>query len=150
MKKRLLDDVLVEELLRMRESGMTNNDIATSLGVCYGTIYKAIGPQPGRGGRVSQWVDRTPKMEKGLEGETVEAAAQSTAEPEPCLLMVNQVIRLEGDAAKYGIDMAGKSVLIQVGTQGIEVGFDALSRMQQELTSILYHLEHDKTLATIW
>lgn len=49
-KRSLLKDVSVDELRHMRESGMTNQDIANSLGVSRMTVYKYIGAQSFRGG----------------------------------------------------------------------------------------------------
>ena len=50
-RKSLLKDVSRDELLKMRESGMTNSDIANALNVSSNTIRYHIGIQPGRGGR---------------------------------------------------------------------------------------------------
>lgn len=48
MRKRLTDSVSRDEMLKMRESGMTNEDIARSLDVTRQTVYRYIGCQPGR------------------------------------------------------------------------------------------------------
>lgn len=47
-RRRLTDSVSVDELLKMRESGMTNSDIARALDVSYYTVLRYIGNQPGR------------------------------------------------------------------------------------------------------
>lgn len=50
-RRRLTDSVSVDELLKMRESGMTNSDIARALDVSYYTVLRYIGNQPGRAAR---------------------------------------------------------------------------------------------------
>lgn len=49
--KRLTDSVSRDELMQMRESGMTNADIARTLDVSVQTIRNYIGNQPGRAPR---------------------------------------------------------------------------------------------------
>ena len=44
--KSLMKDVSVSDLLVMRDSGMTNKEIASALDVSLATIYKYIGAQP--------------------------------------------------------------------------------------------------------
>lgn len=46
MKKRLSREVTIQEMLSMREQGMTNSDIAASLECHYQTVLKYIGKQP--------------------------------------------------------------------------------------------------------
>lgn len=50
-RRRLTNSVSVDELLKMRESGMTNFDIARSLDVSVNTVRRYIGNQPGRAPR---------------------------------------------------------------------------------------------------
>lgn len=47
-RRRLTDSVSVDELLKMRESGMTNSDIARALDVSIQTVLHYIGNQPWR------------------------------------------------------------------------------------------------------
>ena len=46
MAKKLSNQISISELMTMRESGMSNKDIASSLDVSYSYVVKAIGPQP--------------------------------------------------------------------------------------------------------
>jgi hypothetical protein len=43
MRKRLVDDVSITELLEMRESGLTNREIAARLDCSYQTVLRYIG-----------------------------------------------------------------------------------------------------------
>ena len=44
-KRKIIDDVSISEMLRMREDGMSNREIAETLGCCYATVTKHIGRQ---------------------------------------------------------------------------------------------------------
>lgn len=44
-KEKLLDSVDMTTLIKMRDMGYTNKEIADALGTTYITIYKHIGPQ---------------------------------------------------------------------------------------------------------
>lgn len=45
-KRGILKDIDKTALLSMRDSGMTNQEIADSIGCCYATICKILGKQP--------------------------------------------------------------------------------------------------------
>ena len=45
-KRKLLADMDKTQLLRMRDEGMSNEEIALRVGCSYQTIYRAIGKQP--------------------------------------------------------------------------------------------------------
>lgn len=45
-KRGILKDIDKTALLYMRDSGMTNQEIADSTGCCYATIYKILRKQP--------------------------------------------------------------------------------------------------------
>ena len=49
--RRLTDQVSVDEMLKMREAGMTNQDIANSLNASVITVRRYIGTQPGNRSR---------------------------------------------------------------------------------------------------
>lgn len=76
-RRRLTDSVSIEEMLRMRENGMSNMEIANAVGAGYSTVAKYLGAGPGRGGRVStsipaQVINLKPRNEKPVEAaETV-------------------------------------------------------------------------------
>ena len=44
-------DISKSEMLRMREEGLSNRDIAKCLDIHYATVYNWIGPQGGQIGR---------------------------------------------------------------------------------------------------
>ena len=45
-RRGILKDIDKTALLSMRDSGMTNQEIADSVGCCYATICKILGKQP--------------------------------------------------------------------------------------------------------
>lgn len=45
-RRKLIDEVSIQELLQMREDGMSNKEIAKNLDVTYATVYALIGKQP--------------------------------------------------------------------------------------------------------
>lgn len=45
-RRKLLHDISMDELYRMREDGMTNGEIAEAIGVSRVTVYRYIGKQP--------------------------------------------------------------------------------------------------------
>ena len=61
MKRRISDDVSIGEMLKMREQGMTNHDIAKSLGCNYVTILKYIGKQPKGLDRIAAFTEEPAK-----------------------------------------------------------------------------------------
>lgn len=65
-KRKLLADMDKTQLLRMREEGMSDGEIAEAVGCCKMTIYRALGPlspeqrqkrqrEGGRSGAESKW-----------------------------------------------------------------------------------------------
>lgn len=56
--KPLNREVTTQEMLQMRQSGMTNQDIANALGISYSTVHKYIGVQSTRGGRIASKMPR--------------------------------------------------------------------------------------------
>lgn len=60
-KRKLINDVSMDELLQMRKDGMSNMDIAHRTGVSKATIYRYLGPQP-KGIRYDRMaVDKRPR-----------------------------------------------------------------------------------------
>ena len=59
---RKLTDITKSEMLRMREQGLSNRDIAKCLDIHYATVYNWIGPQGGRMENLAAFNE--PKKEK--------------------------------------------------------------------------------------
>ena len=84
-----------EEMLKMRYAGMTNADIANVLGVTHTTVWKHIGPQPGK-----NWEDFKQRMEQTPIVPMPEAKVEVVPEPviAACLAITNRKISLAGTA----------------------------------------------------
>lgn len=69
MKRRISDDVSIGEMLKMREQGMTNHDIAKSLGCNYVTILRYIGKQPKGLDRIKAFTEEPAKPVQEISSE---------------------------------------------------------------------------------
>lgn len=102
MFRSLLDDVSVDELLRMRhEEELSNQEIADRLDVNRQTIYRYIGPQP-KGMRKyrSKGVVCRPQKPVAKEEENIAVG----------LVISNRTITAEGADMEYQIDFSRKTV----------------------------------------
>ena len=115
-----MDDVTIDELLHMREQGMTNRQIAEMLDVGYETVKRYIGKQP-KG-------VRKPRECKEVEQpkETASAPAASA-----CLVVQNREIELcSANGNRYTIDCKQKQILIcaeMLGENSGLITFDELN-----------------------
>lgn len=109
------------ELLTMRESGMTNRDIANSLGVSYNTILRRIGAADFRR------VGGAPSFSK----------PKKPPEPEyeACLVVQTEQIKAAGLKFNYSIAPADSTVEV-FGDGEIKVKFEDLPDLIRELTAI--------------
>ncbi len=139
MRRKLLDDVTIQEMLTMRESGMTNDDIANALGVSYPTVYRAIGKQPSRGG----WVARS------IHVKTQRVEAQ-TEEHDAVLPVVNRVTSLAGKWATYSVDAGEKTVKIECGDWQIGIPFGEWQTFCAEVEAIGRNLGRQIVGAEMW
>ena len=72
MARRLSRDVSVSEMLRLREEGVSNKQIAAQLDVHYNTVLKYIGPER-----------KKPKAEQGSVGRAMVKAFNARYNKEP-------------------------------------------------------------------
>lgn len=141
MRKRLLDDVSINELMEFRNEGYTNSQIAEMLDVTPKTIYNMIGKMPDEmaakakreaavRGRYTRWHKATNTNENGqTEGEQKEMAESSAA----CLVVVNRKVNLQGTIGLYEVDCENKKVTMRPVE---EIGFDNLNAYINELQAI--------------
>lgn len=124
------------ELLAMREAGMTNLDIANSLGVCYKTILRRIGPSDFR--------------KHGERGSVYTARHKPEPEYEACLVVQTEKIKACGMQLEYVIRPAEKRVLIVKDNCCVGVGFDDIGTVVNELTAIQRQLDKLKANNEMW
>lgn len=151
---KLTHDVSVSELQQMRESGMTNREIADSLGVSYTYILKLIGKQP-------KSLTAKTYAERGQRGIRLESrraarnttfanapnAAKSAEDVAPAALMVqNSIMELVSiDTSRtYLVDKQARTVEL-VG--GFKLSADTLAPIIAELSAIQRNLAQHPGMA---
>ena len=143
MSRSLLKSVSYEELAQMRDNGMTNKDIATSLGVSPQTVYKYLGPQPSRGWSRHAYNDRPlSNPEQPNKDEPDDAA----------LIIENRTINLAGLFAGYKIDIKAKEirVFVEDGVDALVIPFDQVVNFAKELRAITKHVKDLSVGAEAW
>lgn len=111
---KLLKEVSINELLEMRNSGMTNREISENLGVSYNYVYKLIGKQPKELTAMS-YAERgknatvIPTGHRTADRTTFDAPnAANFPEPEmpaACLMVQNSIVELvSADGRTYIVD----------------------------------------------
>lgn len=152
MKKKLLDSVSIEELRQMYESGMSYRDIANSLEVSYQTIYThlkgLVGPR-GRGGYHARKIQG---------GQTSQPQAQKIGMPEmrvqnsasACLVVLQRTITLKGTVGEYLVEPAKATVVASIGDNLVNLGFDIIPGLIEELKAIGRNIESVTTGNEMW
>lgn len=134
---KLTNEISIPELLKMRESGMSNSKIAESLDVSYGTICRYLG-----GGGPRRQMRRAPHVPE-------RTAAKD--EPEACLKMEPSEIRLTGAYGKYAFAPGGDSISVIIdGDYFFSVPRDQLSTFIRELQAIERNIGKVKTPLEVW
>ena len=136
-RRRLTNSVSVDELLKMREGGMTNSDIASVLDVSIQTVRRYIGNQPGRAPRYTY----TPKPMKSHCESLGWGSGVSESAP-ACLTVTRREINLKGVYGKYKIASDGSSVTLDLteAEECIDMPVDKLPSLINELTAIMRHI----------
>ena len=136
-RRRLTDSVSVDELLKMRESGMANSDIARALDVNIQTVRRYIGNQPGRAARHAY----TPKPVKS-HCETLGGGSSVSEFTPACLAVVNRVVELKGTCGSYMIDTKDGTIAIDFmgDCDVIKLYADKLPDLINELSAIMRHI----------
>lgn len=122
----LLREVSQGELTQMRDSGMSNYEIAKSLDVSYATVLRLIGKQPS--GMRKQMTKRTDVA--------VISALPNDTSPEPCLSVAGKSLSLTGDFAQYFLDLANDQLTIKADEHLLNMGLDKIGALINELSAI--------------
>lgn len=132
-RRKLTDDVSMDELLQMRQDGMSNQEIANRLGVSKATIYRHLGAQP-KGIRYIRMKVDTPAM-PAKQDEKKPAQASRLA---PC----SQV--WEGKACRLEVDYIDDCISISPDT-GDTWGLDDLPDIISDLVSLMRCIKGEST-----
>ena len=139
--KSLKNEVSVSELLHMREQGMTNKQIASSLDVSVNTVYRYIGrkseavkraavqgkpcpvPNPLHLEEEKPAIERAMKEEKKVEKpaqkvvEGPQIRSSEQYETNLPVLKERRIVELQGDYCVYEVDTGDKSVIMKNGEE---------------------------------
>lgn len=136
-----------EELLKMRESGMANSDIARVMNCSYSAVLKAIGKQPSSMREYNNTYQPVISCDFG----TMEKPAQIKVEaprkePQVSLMVENHDIRLSGLFASYhintknsllevidGINDNGQHVALAISTEQLKTFITELQTIDRKI-----------------
>ena len=155
MRKRLLDDISVNELMEFRNEGYTNSQIAEMLDVSNTTIYNMIGKMPDEmiakakreaavQGGFARWEKAAKnKGNEHVKGEKKEMVENSAA----CLVVTNRKVSLQGTIGLYEVDCENKKVTMRPVE---EIGFDNLNAYINELQAISRKIDQMSVGNEMW
>lgn len=141
------------EMRAMRDAGMTNADIANAMGVTYRTVWKHIGPQPGK-----NWAGYQRRMLQNPIGREVERLTQPDVQEVPAsapaaeLVVTNRVTYLTGEAAEYCVDPKARVVrFMPAGAEDmLEIGFDEWAAFAREVQAVARSLDGQRVPVEMW
>lgn len=141
------------EMRAMRDAGMTNADIANSLGVTQVTVYRHIGAQPGK-----NWAGYQRRMRQNPIVREVERLTQPDVQavpesaPAAELVVTNRVTYLTGEAAEYCVDHRARVVrFMPAGAEGmLEIGFDEWAAFAREVQAVARNLDGMRVPVEMW
>lgn len=155
MRKKLLDEVSVNELLEFRNEGYTNSQIAEMLDVSSQTVYSIIGKMPDemiakakREAAVQGGFARWEKAAKNKGNEHVKGEKNEMSENRAaCLVVVNRKVNLQGTIGLYEVDCENKKVTMRPVE---EIGFDNLNAYINELQAISRKIDQMSVGNEMW
>lgn len=137
MRKRLIDQVSIEELKAMYESGMSYRDIGESLGVSCQTIrthLKDIVTPHGRGGYIAKGISKEIIAPKAHAATMHQIEEKNSANA--CLVVEDRTIKLSGTTGRYEINALHKRVTCELRDGLFELGLDEIPEFVEELKAI--------------
>ena len=136
MSKALYKDMSKVELLKMREQGMSNQEIADSLSVSYVTIYRLIGPAPKEVRKTYTRACRKPS--ENLRGGVAEEETH-----EACLTVKRPEIQMVGNKWQYRAVPGSDTIGIRTEAEGLWFGvaLEDLPQIIKELQAIVRNTE---------
>lgn len=155
MRKKLLDDVSVNELLEFRDEGYTNSQIAEMLDVSSVTIYKIIGKMPPEMYRKSlrdagekSWQARREKKSMAEDNKQTKGAELKMENTNSaCLVVVNRKETLQGTIGLYEVDCEKKKVTMRPVE---EINFENLNDYINELQAISRKIDQMSVGNEMW
>lgn len=141
MKRKLIDEVTVQEMQHMREEGLTNKQIAERLDCNYITVKRYLGKQPeGMRAAPGTYSARVKDVEK--------PAVKVVQSPKTDLVLTGKTEIYQGQDMTYTVKMCGNYVRIRNndeidgGDGAIQLGFRELENFILELIDLRGRLEN--------
>lgn len=155
MRKKLLDDVSVNELLEFRREGYTNSQIAEMLDVCDRTIYRIIGKIPdemiakarSEGRKNGSYERRNKKQPAECNKQMKGAEPKMENTNSACLVVVNRKETLQGTIGLYEVDCEKKKVTMRPVE---EINFEKLNDYINELQAISRKIDQMSVGNEMW
>lgn len=144
-RRSLLKDVSISELMSMRDSGMSNAEIADSLGVSYATVLHAIGRQPSRAVMNNTSIAT---VEQEHEPEVISSVLADVDDmpvmpaPKSTLTVKSREVRLDGVVCMYEVSDTEKTVVLRQAIDDVDIPFDKLPLVIAELQEIYRKIEN--------
>ena len=129
---RKLTDITKSEMLRMREQGLSNRDIAKCLDIHYATVYNHIGPQGKRMENLAAFDE--PKKEKV---ETPMEEVKPSHKPVDRLGVVAETVRSANGVYQAQIEYE----LEVVEVLGSTISFDGLAELATFIIGLTSHVQ---------
>ena len=141
----VLSDVSISELMTMREEqGMSNREIADSIGCSYYTVLRLIGKQPAAYRKTPEASSVVPAPRRVFRAEEEEVVPAS-------LVLAGRTLTLQGEVGKYEIDSSSQTVHIQIPEQGrFSVSLDSLKILHSEIAAIIRNEEKTRFGVEAW
>ena len=124
MSRPLTKEISVSEMMTMRESGMSNEEIANSLDVSVMTIYRYIGKQPREITIANRQNGVATARERKADIESVDRDRIIRKKEAPiipaCLAVMARRYELHGETADYEVDMVIGSITLKLNREAAE------------------------------
>lgn len=133
MKRKFIDDVSISEMQKMREAGMTNQDIANALDVSYQTVYKYIGQQP-----------------QGMRKRYARIGAQVKEEEAAHLVVTYRTVELEGEFAAYSICAGMVTINFDSLNESLKLKKEGIETLIAELKEIQRNVDKLEKGSEMW
>lgn len=127
-----------DNMLKLREDGYTNAEIAQQLGISYNTVLRYIG-------RNSPGMRRAPAR-----SEAARDLPAPKIETPPCLAVSEREIYLKGEFGSYMIQASMRSVLAELNGTTVAFTLDDLDKLIQELSAIRRNIGTFRVGAEMW
>lgn len=134
-----------EEMLKMRDNGMTNMDIANCLGITRQTVLRYIGPQPGK-----NWEGYKQRMAQPERTNIVPIKPEP--EPEAVLVLTNQIKYLMGETAEWCVNPKDRIVMFKTcdTDRAVSISFDDYELFAKEVNAVSRHIKEQHVTPEMW